>query len=296
MPIEVHSEADEASQERWISENYPLPIAYSWSLLAGLWDPGDRYRAQLRHAENMLAYLGSVSLTLLETQEYEEAKVDLTKASRGGISFGTWKLITQLSTKVLRHKDHPLASAICRLNIGSEKKDFGADVAALISARNDFHHGRGPLTEEEIATASNNAQERLQRCMKALSFLADHPVRLVQDFELDRRSGQFWLKCLRLTGDGPGFTQERVRSPEAVPKGDLLLELGPQNWRPLYPFILASNCSRCQHRETYFIDQWKGEKNTTLMKSFERGHIEERVDVSEFLTDLASKHKESTLR
>jgi len=48
-----------------ISDSYPLPIAYSWSLLAGLWDPRDRYREQLRHAENMLAFVGSVSIALL---------------------------------------------------------------------------------------------------------------------------------------------------------------------------------------------------------------------------------------
>ncbi len=280
------SETEEAPQISSISESYPLPIAYSWSLVASLWDPRDRYREQLRQAENMLAFLGSVSLALLEEQDYKEAKIDLRRAWRGGISFGTWKLIVQLSTKILRHKNHPLASAICGLNIGS-KKGFGADVAALISAKNDFHHGRGPLNEEEIAPASNEAQERLQRCMEALSFLTHYPIRLVQDFDVDRRSGQFWLKCLRLNGDGPGFTQERVRFPKALPRGDLMLDLGPQNWTPLYPFILASNCPRCQYRETYFIDQWK--KDTTLMKSFERGHIEERKDVPEFLAALASE-------
>jgi hypothetical protein len=120
MPAHAHveinvgsdSEAEEAPQIRSISESYPLPIAYSWSLLAGLWDTRDRYREQLRHAENMLAFLGSVSLALLEEQDYEETNIDLRKAWRGGISFGAWKLIVQLSTKVLRYKDHPLASAI----------------------------------------------------------------------------------------------------------------------------------------------------------------------------------------
>lgn len=288
-PVEVRSEGSNASHELWISESYPLPLAYSWSLIAGLWDPNDRYRAQLRHAENMLAYLGCVSLALLEEADYETAKIDLTKAASGGISFGTWKLIVQMSAKALHHKDHSLASAICGLKIGSEQKGFGADVVALISARNDFHHGRGPVTEEEIAGASDDTQDRLQRCMKTLSFLREHPIRLVQDFDPERRTGKFWLKCLRLEGDGPGFPQERVRSPEVVPRGDLLLDLGNQNWRPLYPFVLASNCSRCQHRETYFLDQWKKDKDKTLLKSFERGHIEERSDIAEALGALVEQ-------
>ena len=183
--------------------------------------------------------------------------------------------------------------AIHRLNIGSEKKSFGADVAALISTRNNYHHGRGPLIEEEIASASNEAQERLQRCMEALSFLTQYPIRLVQDFDVDRRSEEFLLKCLRLAGDGPGFSQEKVLFPRTFPNGDLLLDLGHQNWVPLYPFIEASNCPRCGYRETYFIDRWNDSKGIALMKSFERGHTEERRDVSDHLATLTSEEQNS---
>ena len=52
------------SQATPVPDRYPLPLAFSWSLLASLWDPRDRYSEQLRHAENMLAFLGSISLTL----------------------------------------------------------------------------------------------------------------------------------------------------------------------------------------------------------------------------------------
>ncbi|MCA1731497.1 MAG: hypothetical protein LC751_19480 [Actinobacteria bacterium] len=195
----------------------------------------------------------------------------------GGISFGAWKLIVQRSSKVFRtYKQHPLASAIQNLKIGSETKGFGGDIAALIDMRNDYHHGRGPAIEAEIVSASNQVQERLQRCMEALSFLAQYPIRLVQDFDLDRHRSEFLLKCLCLTGDGPGFSQEKVVSSEALPRGDLYLDLGTQNWVPLYPFIVASNCPTCRYRETYFLDRWNDRKGTTLMKSFERGHAEEK--------------------
>jgi len=91
--------------------------------------------------------------------------------------------------------------------------------------------------------------------MEALSFLAQYPIRLVQDFDLDRSSGEFSLKCLRLAGDGPGFPQERVLFSRAFTNGDLLLDLGHQKWVPLHSFIVASNCPRCRYRETYFIDR-----------------------------------------
>jgi hypothetical protein len=271
-----------------IAETYPLPIAYSWSLLEGLWDPRDLYREQLRHAENILAFLGSISLAILDDQDYEGSQLDLNEAWQGGISFGTWRLIVQRCAKVFRgYRDNPLAADIYRLKIGSEDKGFGADVAALIRARNDFHHGRGPIMEEDIVEASNDAQERLRRCMEALWFFTQYPIRLGQDFDVDRRNHDFLLKCLRLEGDGPGFPQERVRFPKALPRGDLVLDLGDENWVQLYPFVVASNCPHCRYRETYFIDRWNDRKNTTLMKSFERGHTEERRDISDTLALLA---------
>jgi hypothetical protein len=290
-PAEVSSVSgskSKLSEPVSIADTYPLPIAYSWSLLEGLWDPKDLYREQLRHAENMLAFLGSVSLAVLDDQDYEKAQLDLKVPWQGGISFGAWKLIVQRCAKVFQgYRDHPLAADIHKLKIGSESKVFGADIAALISARNDFHHGRGPVMEEDIVEASNDAQERLQRCMETLSFFKQYPIRLVQDFDVDRRNNDFMLKCLRLEGDGPGFPQERISFPKALPRGDLMLDLGDGNWAQLYPFVIASNCPRCRYRETYFIDRWTDRKNTTLMKSFERGHTEERRDISDTLTLLA---------
>jgi hypothetical protein len=188
-----------------IADTYPLPIAYSWSLLEGLWDPKDLYREQLRHAENVLAFLGSVSLAVLDDQDYEKAQLDLRLPWQGGISFGAWKLIVQRCAKVFQgYQDHPLAADIHRLKIGSESKVFGADVAALISARNDFHHGRGPTLEDDIVEASNDAKERLQRSMEALSFFTQYPIRLVQDFDVDRRNNAFCSSACAWRGTAQG--------------------------------------------------------------------------------------------
>jgi hypothetical protein len=94
QPVEVSvsnvSRAERGSTLEAVAETYPLPIAYSWSLLEGVWDPRDRYREQLRHAENMLAFLGSVSLALLDDGHYEKAQLDLKVPWQGGISFGAW--------------------------------------------------------------------------------------------------------------------------------------------------------------------------------------------------------------
>ena len=94
----------------------------------------------------------------------------------------------------------------------------------------------------DVVEASNDAQEKIERCMEALAYFTQYPIRLVQDFDVDRRHGNFILKCLRLEGDGPGFPQEKVSFTRALPRDDLVLDLGDGNWAQLYPFIVALNC------------------------------------------------------
>jgi hypothetical protein len=191
------------------------------------------------------------------------------------------------------YENNPLASDIRKLRIGSENKGFGADIAALISARNDFHHGRGPIIEENVVEASNDAQAKIERCMDALACFPQYPIRLIHDFDVNRRNGDFMLKCLRLEGDGPEFPQERMGFLKALPRGDLVLDLvldlGHGKWVQLYPFIVASNCPSCRYRETYFIDRWNDRKGTVVLRSFERGHMEEQKEISGALAALAQE-------
>ncbi len=119
--------------------------------------------------------------------------------------------------------------------------------------------------------------------MEGLSFFADYPIRLVEDFNVSRSGDQYLLKCLRYMGDHPSFPQEEVVFHKGLPRGDLFLELDPQSWVPLYPFIATKTCSHCKARETYFVDLWDTKKETARLKSFERGHTMWSKDVSEAL-------------
>jgi hypothetical protein len=286
------TESEEQNTTESISQSYPLPVAYGWSLIAGLWDPRDRYREQLRLAENLLAFLGSTSLALVREQDSLDEKFDLKLYWQGGISPGHWRLIIQHATKALaRDRQNPLAQHFRALNVGSEKKGIGPDVGALIRAKNDYKHDRGPMTEQHLIDASNELHERIERCIRALSFFKEYPMRLVQDFDVDRHENNFVLKCLRLLGDGPGFQQEKLNHPRALPRGDIFFDIGDQVWVPLHPFIVATNCPRCLYRETYFIDRWDDRKGIALMKSFERGHTAEDEQVASVLASLLAEHQ-----
>jgi hypothetical protein len=122
-----------------IANFYPFPIAYGYRLISGMFDPRERYTEQLRIAENLLAFLASVSLTLLQKQDREEAHIDVQKIWQGGISPGDWRDIIKRCSDVFKtYQDFPLASQIVRLNISSGKKGIGPSADLLIRVKNDF--------------------------------------------------------------------------------------------------------------------------------------------------------------
>lgn len=280
-----------------ISSSYPFPLAFGFRSLASIVDPRDLYREQLRVAENVLAFLGSVSLALLREQDRERAEIDPKDYWLTGVSPGDWKEIVARSSKVFAgYEDDILALALKNLNIRSEKKEksFGANVAALIRAKNDFKHDRGPVVLEDISDASRVVQERLRRCMEALSFSTDYPIRQVEDFDVARGTEGVILRCLRYMGDHPSFPQEEVPFERALPRGDLFLDRGSQGWIPLFPFMDTMTCSHCKARETYFIDAWDSRRGVARMKSFERGHTASSTEISKALAEWSSNVRPDT--
>lgn len=269
---------DDVGQQ--VSRAYPYPLAFGYSLLRGQVRPIELYREQLRVAENILAFLGSLSLALVETGDRAKLDVDLESCWQGGISPGHWKSIVDRCSRVFGgYGDQPLARDIAKLNVGSEKRGFGKDVVGLIRAKNDFKHERGPSTDEDLLEATRAVGELLRSCLEALAFLTDHPVREVRDIDVDRADRTIKLTCLRHMGESPGHEMEELRHPIPQPRGDLYVEVGPDRWVALYPFMLAINCTRCKAPETSFVDRWSRRDATALLKSFERGHTQENPGV-----------------
>jgi len=166
-----------------IANFYPFPVAYSFRLLASIVNPAELYKEQLRVGENMLAFIASVSLSLLQKRDLAEAGIDLRDYWQGGISPGDWKAITARCSKIFAsYKDVPLTSAIQRLNIGSEKKGFGVTAKLLVERLNDFKHHRGPVVEEDYVRASIEVGEALVDGMERISFFTEYPIRQVQVF------------------------------------------------------------------------------------------------------------------
>ena len=268
-----------------ISQLYPFPLAYSYRLLAGYVDSRELLQHQLRVAENILAFLGSISLAILNDSDRREVGGSIRSYWTRGISPGDWKdIIRRCSLQFKEYEGNPLTTSIQSLKAESEKRGFGKELSFLIKMKNDWKHDRAPTVETEVRSLSKNLQESLDSCMASLKFLTRHPIRQVEQLDIERRqTGRVHLKCRRITGDHPGFRQEKISWNEPLRKKDLFVEINDGYWLPLYPFIQIKTCSLCKTDEIYFVDKWDGKEKATL-KSFERGHTS---DSSETAKDLS---------
>lgn len=242
--------------ERRISSSYPHPLAHGYRALMAAGAPRELYGEQLRFAENLLAFLASVSLALLKKEDRKKQDLDLKKKWSGGVSPGDWKEIIQKCSKVFAgYEDVPPARDIHGLKIGTEQKGFGGDVMWLIRAKNDAKHDRGPKDPNEFAEAATETQEKLRRCLEALDFLTDHPIH-------EKDGGQLYLDA-----------------------GESSVSL--------HPFIMSATCPRCEDVETYFVDAWNTRKGTARLKSFEEGHTIDSPEISDALESCIESSADS---
>jgi hypothetical protein len=283
-----------AAPDFQIRNFYPFPLAFPYRTLAGITIASELYKEQLRVAENVLAFLGSVTLAVLNPVDYPATELQPRELWGGGISPGHWRMVCQKGAAILKsYQGNNLALALAALweSKHKPKKDFRDSVEALIRAKNDFKHDRGPKTEEDMPPAVDAVQKHLDAILKELSFFTQHPIRLVRDMDLVRNSRTVVVQTLQYTGDHPGLQQERLEYPEPLKKNDLYIDCGVGTWTPLYPFVSACYCRSCGIREVYFIDYWDTRKTETKLKSFERGHLADpSSEIAVYLSEWAARN------
>ena len=264
---------------------FPFPLAYSYRLLDSIVNASDLYREQMRAAENILAFLGALCMSLLQREDRTASTIDAAKWWGQGVSPGHWREMIGACSKLFgSYVDSPLHSEIASLKVMEEKRGFGKLMHALIRAKNDFKHDRGPSPGNEMEQAVMDVGTLLSDVMSDLKFLTQYPLRLVRDMDYREDTGEMELKCLRYMGDHPGFLQESIARARPVPKGKLFVEVEPNVRYETSPFITVLNCATCRQPETYFIDTWDRSAGKARLRSFERGHT---VESREIATELA---------
>jgi hypothetical protein len=268
------------------------------------------YKEQLRVAENILAFLGLIGLVLaaatdsLKSTENQAITPEVLRGFwQSGISPGHWQSMGSKTAALLRGKDQ-FAAAVSFANIwfkgrGGKQSEFGALTHELVRLKNDFKHDRGPQSANEYTTAAQSLAQILYRCMHEIAFLVQHPLRLIQDSDINWKTGKTIVNTLVYAGDHPGLRQEKITISRTIPKGKLYFELKEETLVPLYPLISVHYCESCKVREAYMIDRWSGTDNRTVLKSFERGHTHDNTnaarqvgeDLEYWLLDVFSENK-----
>lgn len=266
---------------------YPFPLAYPFRTLAGITSPQELYMEQLRVAENILAFLGSLGLAVATPENLRPSGLVLEKLWQGGISAGKWRQVSQECAKILdRYKQDRLASSLAALWIGKRQTRFSLCIEELVVARNEVVHHKGPKINEEFRDGALRVGKLLGEAMDSLSFLTEYPIRLVTDMDIVRGTLSVVAQTLRYVGDHPGLPQEVIEYRKPIKKNDLYIESRTDEWLPLFPFITVQICPTCKTRETYFIDRWNGPGKKAALRSFERGHTEEVADIGTALSAL----------
>lgn len=278
---------------------YPFPLAYAYRTLSAIREPGELYRERLRVAENILAFLGLLGLGLsAHTQALSDpGGTAITAASlagywRGGISPGDWQSMGHNAGVILlSNRELALVDSYASLwfrGSGRKESEFARATKELVRLKNDFKHDRGPTTTEEYEETSLQLEAALRECLGPLSFLIQHPVRLVQHIDRDWRTKRTIVDTLVYMGDHPGLRQERLTLEDMPSEDKLYLELEGEAWVSLYPLVSVQYCPSCKFRETYFVDLWNGSGERIRLKSFERGHVHDNDAIAQRVgADLA---------
>jgi hypothetical protein len=275
-----------------VAHDFQFPIAAGYRQLNSFASDAERYKEVLRLAENILAFLGSLSLALLDDERRSQISAALGQPSasfwQGGISPGHWLQLAIHATRRLRDQgDSPLAKQFGALELNRENRGLGKLLRSLIQAKNDFKHDRGPSVESEYKAACLLITGVLGQVFGSLRFLKEHRMYLVRDVNPHRRGDMADVVFLRCMGSNPGFLTEQWEYFPSLRKGDLYIEDEPERLAPLYPFIHAQTCEQCKAREFYFVDRLDVQRNGDAsnraciagLKSFERGHTEKDADI-----------------
>jgi hypothetical protein len=271
------------SPEFQVRNFYPFPLAYPYRTLATPTVVQELYKEQLRIAENILAFLASLSLALVEVDDQANLADSLKESWQGGISPGHWRDVSQKISGLFKSENRRLPVSLRLLWSAKRRTKFATFIEELIKAKNDFKHDRGPKIDEDYAEASMTVMQVLGDVMEELSFLSEYPIRYVTDLNGVRGSRRVKVQTLRFMGDHPALPQEIVEYHEMVTKHDLYVQIEEGQWKSLFPFLTVHNCPRCKYRETYFIDRWNRSTGTAVLKSFERGHTLEDTEIAESL-------------
>lgn len=263
------------------ADSLPLPLACSYRLSLSSTSGMAETKALLRTGENLLAFLGSMSLALLGTEQrsqLDDLRPDHEDCPwRGGIGPGDWLGVARRCAKLFAVHDDGLRRSLGR-SLSTKKGGIFAILNSIVERKNDFKHDRAFGSEEAAEEENLRLWAHINTAYENLQYLSRHPIRFLYDLDVDAEKHCFILRCLVYQGVSPCKDRRREWY-EPLQKHRLYLEVSDLTWVSLFPFIHRGYCPQCHDTELFYLDKLSGDGNA-VMKSFERGHVADMPEVA----------------
>jgi hypothetical protein len=254
----------------------PYPLAYRWRMAETAQASLEGYRDILECAETATCYLALVAL--LMARSVGESVGYLTSMSNRltnighGTNFGDWIGILREIQGKKSLKDLP---RIPFYEVSRFLDDETIDEALklLKQNRDDDAHGRGPHGPG-IAPKIEESRVALQTLLKATEFLAEYPLRYIEETHRDSIAGITTYRYRNIMGDHAIVGLEDGRTDMAeLEAHSLYLMDRSGNLYLIRPYLTHRECPQCKSWELFYLDAYRAEDKTCQLKSMTTGHM-----------------------
>ncbi len=254
-----------------IRARYPTPLAYRWreaTSAAG----ENMYGAVLETAENTAAFLAAICLSIGHDVGKPPSRTLCAALGGTGTTFGTWTtLLQEAAGRSFRaasssHAMAPLLQEIANATNGLQ---------AFQDRRNEDAHLA--VTSGEKSALAESLMNELRSVLHTVSSLSEHSLRVVEHVSWNRHSQTYRVRFQEFVGDHPnGVVREEgsLHLLEPLETGSLYLVDPLGSWLNLNPFLVRTQCSKCQRSSTFVPDRAPNQKghDRATVRSLEHNH------------------------
>lgn len=261
-----------------VRNQFPHPIAFRWSSVEAAKIDLDGYSQVLDCAEATLCYLASLAILSVRAVDdgrigYLKTMADRLHKTGHGTNMGDWVAILRevRSSKGLRRTSDlvPFYEVHRFLDDG----DVDEAVTRLSDLRNDQSHGRRPKGRE-VVERFDEALRALRALIDAVSFLAEYPLRYIEETKRDSFMKTTTLQYRDIMGDHPHVP---VRSCEVATEdieAESLYAVEQSGKLHLFrPLLNRRECLKCGSWHTFYLDRYRRSDDVCILKSMEDVHI-----------------------
>ena len=259
---------------------FPLPLALSWREMELEERSMQRYDAALRTFEASVGYIVAMLIADLREKACEVEGVgrliDGFETPGRGPTLGDRIQVLRQAPSVSPEEaleTSPFPELRVLLSEDRERSDWWQAVNALLEARNDLAHGRGPRSDAQFGRKLVEVESGLQTIFDRLGFLTRFRLSVVNEFRFDELSGTREARVKELMGDHPIVPEQIITVTRELGPG-LYIKNAASDLTLCSPWMEYSECPECGNWEVTtpeFASQ--EDPGRTCQKSLRSGHM-----------------------